>query len=61
MNIRDLLFLEEIMPFEEHRDLGLAVIEQEKARLDLDEAAEKLAAAEALVALKCIQYGVGGV
>ncbi len=51
-------FLHDVMPPDEWRDLGIAVVNCELARLDVEEANEKLAAAEAAVRLKQVQYGV---
>ncbi len=59
MRLRDLFFLREIMPLDEWRHLGIAVLDQELARLDLEEAQEQYAAATAAVELKKVQYGVG--
>lgn len=59
MQLRDIFFLHESMPPDDWRDLGVAVVELALARLDVEEANEKLAAAEAAVAMKKIQYGVG--
>ena len=59
MRLRDLFFLRETMPLDEWRDLGIAIVDYEIARLDLEEAKEQCAAAEVAVELKKVQYGVG--
>ncbi|RKT35310.1 hypothetical protein BXY70_1343 [Roseovarius halotolerans] len=66
MRLRDLFFLHEIMPLDEWRDLGIAVVDYELAILEREEAVEKLTRAnteleiaESAVSIKKTQYGVG--
>lgn len=59
MKLREVFVLYGKMPINDWCDLGAAVVDQEIARLDLEEAQEQFAAAQAAVELKKLHYGVG--
>lgn len=58
MKLREWIFLNGSMPDPEWRSLGITICDRELARIEYDEAKENLAAAEAAIEIKKIQYGV---
>ena len=59
MTLRDALFAAGSLPPGQGRDLMQAAIRLRLAELDVEEALEGVAAAQAAVRLRQIQYGVG--